>query len=126
MLEFILLFVVAVFAISYFKSLSRAQKETQAAIARDVAVTSAFATGKFIKDTTIMVVNGGELTAKYVQANHDEVINSAKSSIDKAKAEHGGSAKKLGIHYGESASEWCGIQTLNKEFKDAISNIEIR
>ena len=120
MLEVFYVVVIVVFGFSYYKALSVDQKKVQGELAKDYVATGTFATGKVIKELGKLVVSSGQASAKYIQDNHDEVIKGAKTSMDKAKAEHGGSARKLGVALGTDATKWIGVDGLNDDINSYL------
>jgi hypothetical protein len=45
--------------------------------------------------------------------------------MDKAKAEHGNSARKLGIALGTDATKWAGIDGLNDDINSFINKSKL-
>lgn len=121
MFEFIIVVIVLVFVVSYYKSLTNEQKKVQGELAKDYVATGAFAAGKIVKELGKLVINSGQVSAKYIQDNHDEVIKGAKTNMDQAKAKHGGSARKLGVALGTDATKWVGIDGLNDDMNSFLS-----
>jgi len=121
MFEFIIVVVTVVFIVAYYKALSADQKKVQGELAKDYAATGTFAAGKIVKELGKLVISSGQASAKYIQDNHDEVIKGAKSNMDKAKAEHGGSTRKLGVALGTDATKWIGVDGLNDDINSYLN-----
>lgn len=115
MFEIIIVILVLVVVVSYYKSLTSDQKKVQGELAKDGITVATFATAKIIKEVVKATASSGAVAAKYVQDNHQEVLNSAKREMDLAKSQHGNSSRKLGLHLGSQATETLGLNSLNED-----------
>lgn len=125
-LSIIIIVLVLVAVIAYFKQLSPDQKRKQAALVRDVSTMAVVATGTFAVEAGRAAVKAGQLAAKTVEAEHAEAINSARESVDKVIANNGGTVRRAGITLGSKAADAVYLTDANIAMTKALKDLEAK
>ena len=118
-LSIIIIVLVLVAVIAYFKQLSPDQRRKQAALVRDVSTMAVVATGTF-------AVEAGQLAAKTVEAEHAAAIDSARESVDKVIANNGGTVRRAGISLGSKAADAVYLTDANIAMSKALKDLEAK
>ena len=125
-LSIIIIVLVLVAVIAYFKQLSPDQRRKQAALVRDVSTMAVVATGTFAVEAGRASVKAGQLAAKTVEAEHAEAINSARESVDKVIANNGGTVRRAGITLGSKAADAVYLTDANIAMTKAFKDLEAK
>ena len=125
-LSIIIIVLVLVAVIAYFKQLSPDQRRKQAALVRDVSTMAVVATGTFAVEAGRASVKAGQLAAKTVEAEHAEAINSARESVDKVIANNGGTVRRAGITLGREAADAVYLTDANIAMTKALKDLEAK
>lgn len=125
-LSFIIIVLVLVAVIAYFKQLSPDQRKKQAALVRDVSTMAVVATGTFAVEAGRASVKAGQLAAKTVEAEHAEAINAARESVDKVIANNGGTVRRAGISLGSKAADAVYLTDANIAMTKALKDLEAK
>ena len=125
-LSIIVIVLVLVAVIAYFKQLSPDQREKQAALVRDVSTMAVVATGTFAVEAGRASVKAGQLAAKTVEAEHAEAINSARESVNKVIANNGGTVRRAGITLGSKAADAVYLTDANIAMTKALKDLEAK
>ena len=125
-LSIIIIVLVLVAVIAYFKQLSPDQRRKQAALVRDVSTMAVVATGTFAVEAGRASVKAGQLAAKTVEAEHVEAINSARESVDKVIANNGGTVRRAGITLGSKAADAVYLTDANIAMTKALKDLEAK
>ena len=125
-LSIIIVVLVLVAVIAYFKQLSPDQIRKQAALVRDVSTMAVVATGTFAVEAGRASVKAGQLAAKTVEAEHAEAINSARESVDKVIANNGGTVRRAGITLGSKAADAVYLTDANIAMTKALKDLEAK
>ena len=125
-LSIIIIVLVLVAVIAYFKQLSPVQRRKQAALVRDVSTMAVVATGTFAVEAGRASVKAGQLAAKTVEAEHAEAINSARESVDKVIANNGGTVRRAGITLGSKAADAVYLTDANIAMTKALKDLEAK
>lgn len=125
-LSFIIIVLVLVVVIAYFKQLSPDQRKKQAALVRDVSTMAVVATGTFAVEAGRASVKAGQLAAKTVEAEHAEAINAARESVDKVIANNGGTVRRAGISLGSKAADAVYLTDANIAMTKALKDLEAK
>ena len=125
-LSIIIIVLVLVAVIAYFKQLSPDQRKKQAALIRDVSTMAVVATGTFAVEAGRASVKAGQLAAKTVEAEHAEAIESARQSVDKVIANNGGTVRRAGITLGSKAADAVYLTDANIAMTKALKDLEAK
>ena len=125
-LSIIIIVLVLVAVIAYFKQLSPDQRRKQAALVRDVSTMAVVATGTFAVEAGRASVKAGQLAAKTVESEHAEAINSARESVDKVIANNGGTVRRAGITLGSKAADAVYLTDANIAMTKALKDLEAK
>ena len=125
-LSIIIIVLVLVAVIAYFKQLSPDQRRKQVALVRDVSTMAVVATGTFAVEAGRASVKAGQLAAKTVEAEHAEAINSARESVDKVIANNGGTVRRAGITLGSKAADAVYLTDANIAMTKALKDLEAK
>ena len=125
-LSIIIIVLVLVAVIAYFKQLSPDQRNKQAALIRDVSTMAVVATGTFAVEAGRASVKAGQLAAKTVEAEHAEAIESARESVDKVIANNGGTVRRAGITLGSKAADAVYLTDANIAMTKALKDLEAK
>lgn len=125
-LSIIIIVLVLVAVIAYFKQLSPDQRKKQAVLVRDVSTMAVVATGTFAVEAGRASVKAGQLAAKTVEAEHAEAINSARESVDKVIANNGGTVRRAGITLGSKAADAVYLTDANIAMTKALKDLEAK
>lgn len=125
-LSIIVLVLVLVAVIAYFKQLSPEQRRKQASLVRDVSTMAVVATGTFAVEAGRASVKAGQLAAKTVEAEHAEAINAARESVDKVIANNGGTVRRAGISLGSKAADAVYLTDANIAMTKALKDLEAK
>ena len=125
-LSIIIIVLVLVAVIAYFKQLSPEQRKKQAGVIRDVSTMAVVATGTFAVEAGRASVKAGQLAAKTVEAEHAEAINSARESVDKVIANNGGTVRRAGITLGSKAADAVYLTDANIAMSKALKDLEAK
>lgn len=125
-LSIIIIVLVLVAVIAYFKQLSPDQRRKQVALVRDVSTMAVVATGTFAVEAGRASVKAGQLAAKTVEAEHAEAINAARESVDKVIANNGGTVRRAGITLGSKAADAVYLTDANIAMTKALKDLEAR
>lgn len=125
-LSIIVLVLVLVAVIAYFKQLSPEQRRKQASLVRDVSTMTVLAAGTFAVEAGRASVKAGQLAAKTVEAEHAEAINSARESVDKVIANNGGTVRRAGITLGSKAADAVYLTDANIAMAKALKDLDAR
>ena len=125
-LSIIIIVLVLVAVIAYFKQLSPDQRRKQAALVRDVSTMAVVATGTFAVEAGRASVKAGQLAAKTVEAEHAEAINSARESVDKVIANNGGTVRRAGTTLGSKAADAVYLTDANIAMTKALKDLEAK
>ena len=125
-LSIIIIVLVLVAVIAYFKQLSPDQRRKQAGVIRDVSTMAVVATGTFAVEAGRASVKAGQLAAKTVEAEHAEAINSARESVDKVIANNGGTVRRAGITLGSKAADAVYLTDANIAMTKALKDLEAK
>ena len=125
-LSFIIIVLVLVAVIAYFKQLSPEQRRKQATLVRDVSTMAVVATGTFAVEAGRASVKAGQLAAKTVEAEHAEAIESARQSVDKVIANNGGTVRRAGITLGSKAADAVYLTDANIAMSKALKDLEAK
>ena len=125
-LSIIIIVLVLVAVIAYFKQLSPDQRNKQAALIRDVSTMAVVATGTFAVEAGRASVKAGQLAAKTVEAEHAEAIESARQSVDKVIANNGGTVRRAGITLGSKAADAVYLTDANIAMTKALKDLEAK
>ena len=125
-LSIIIIVLVLVAVIAYFKQLSPDQRNKQAALIRDVSTMAVVATGTFAVEAGRASVKAGQLAAKTVEAEHAEAINAARESVDKVIANNGGTVRRAGITLGSKAADAVYLTDANIAMTKALKDLEAK
>lgn len=125
-LSIIIIVLVLVAVIAYFKQLSPDQRRKQAALIRDVSTMAVVATGTFAVEAGRASAKAGQLAAKTVEAEHAEAINSARESVDKVIANNGGTVRRAGITLGSKAADVVCLTDANIAMTKALKDLEAK
>ena len=125
-LSIIVLVLVLVAVIAYFKQLSPEQRRKQASLVRDVSTMTVLAAGTFAVEAGRASVKAGQLAAKTVEAEHTEAINSARESVDKVIANNGGTVRRAGITLGSKAADAVYLTDANIAMAKALKDLDAR
>ena len=125
-LSIIIIVLVLVAVIAYFKQLSPDQRKKQAALIRDVSTMAVVATGTFAVEAGRASVKAGQLAAKTVEAEHAEAINAARESVDKVIANNGGTVRRAGISLGSKAADAVYLTDANIAMTKALKDLEAK
>ena len=127
----IILILVLVAFVGYFRSLSSEQKKAQATIARDTATIGTVAGFKFAKDVVKATYSAGTATGKAVQIEHADAIKNGRDGLDKYIKDNGGSAANAGRRLGTAASSAVyldeaidKLHKVNKEYDAKLKDIK--
>jgi hypothetical protein len=131
MFEIILIILVLVVAIGYFRSLTSEQKKAQASIARDGATIGTVAAFKFTKDVIKTSYTAGTALGKTVQVEHADAIRDSRTGLDKYIKDNGGTAANAGRRLGTAASSavyldeaLTSLHKTNKELDTKLKDIK--
>ena len=125
-LSIIIIVLVLVAVIAYFKQLSPDQRRKQAALVRDVSTMAVVATGTFAVEAGRASVKAGQLAAKTVEAEHAGAINAARESVDKVIANNGGTVRRAGITLGSKAADAVYLTDANIAMTKALKDLEAK
>ena len=125
-LSIIIIVLVLVAVIAYFKQLSPEQRRKQATLVRDVSTMAVVATGTFAVEAGRASVKAGQLAAKTVEAEHAEAIESARQSVDKVIANNGGTVRRAGISLGSKAADAVYLTDANIAMSKALKDLEAK
>lgn len=125
-LSFIIIVLVLVAVIAYFKQLSPDQRRKQATLVRDVSTMAVVATGTFAVEAGRASVKAGQLAAKTVEAEHAEAINSARGAVDDVIKNNGGTVRRAGITLGSKAADAVYLTDANIAMSKALKDLEER
>ena len=125
-LSIIIIVLVLVAIIAYFKQLSKENRALQASVIRDTSAIGIVATATFAKDILTATVRAGQLAAKTVEAEHSESIKSARSSVDEVIKSNGGTVKQAGLTLGKKASSAVYLSDANEALEKAIKDLEAK
>ena len=125
-LSIIIIVLVLVAVIAYFKQLSPDQRKKQAALVRDVSTMAVVATGTFAVEAGRASVKAGQLAAKTVEAEHAEAINAARESVEKVIANNGGTVRRAGITLGSKAADAVYLTDANIAMTKALKDLEAK
>ena len=125
-LSIIIIVLVLVAVIAYFKQLSPDQRREQVALVRDVSTMAVVATGTFAVEAGRASVKAGQLAAKTVEAEHAEAINAARESVDKVIANNGGTVRRAGITLGSKAADAVYLTDANIAMTKALKDLEAK
>lgn len=125
-LSIIIIVLVLVAVIAYFKQLSPEQRRKQATLVRDVSTMAVVATGTFAVEAGRASVKAGQLAAKTVEAEHAEAIESARQSVDKVIANNGGTVRRAGITLGSKAADAVYLTDANIAMSKALKDLEAK
>ena len=125
-LSIIVLVLVLVAVIAYFKQWSPDQRKKQAALVRDVSTMAIVATGTFAVEAGRASVKAGQLAAKTVEAEHAEAINAARESVDKVIVNNGGTVRRAGITLGSKAADAVYLTDANIAMAKALKDLDAR
>lgn len=125
-LSFIILVLVLIALVAYFKQLSPDQRRKQASLVRDVSTMAVVATGTFAVEAGRASVRAGQLAAKTVEAEHAEAINSARNSVDEVIKNNGGTVRRAGISLGSKAADAVYLTDANVAMAKALKDLEER
>ena len=125
-LSIIIIVLVLVAVIAYFKQHSPDQRKKQAALVRDVSTMAVVATGTFAVEAGRESVKAGQLAAKTVEAEHAEAINAARESVDKVIANNGGTVRRAGITLGSKAADAVYLTDANIAMTKALKDLEAK
>ena len=125
-LSIIIIVLVLIAVIAYFKQLSPDQRKKQAALVRDVSTMAVVATGTFAVEAGRASVKAGQLAAKTVEAEHTEAINAARESVDKVIANNGGTVRRAGITLGSKAADAVYLTDANIAMTKALKDLEAK
>ena len=125
-LSIIIIVLVLVAVIAYFKQLSPDQRKKQAALVRDVSTMAVVATGTFAVEAGRASVKAGQLAAKTVEAEHAAAIDSARESVDKVIANNGGTVRRAGISLGSKAADAVYLTDANIAMSKALKDLEAK
>lgn len=125
-LSIIIIVLVLVAVIAYFKQLSPDQRRKQVALVRDVSTMAVVATGTFAVEAGRASVKAGQLAAKTVEAEHAEAINAARESVDKVIANNGGTVRRAGITLGSKAADAVYLTDANIAMTKALKDLEAK
>jgi len=127
----IILVLVLVAFIGYFRSLSSEQKKAQATIIRDTATIGTVATFKFSKDAIKATYSSGTAVGKMVQVEHASAITDSREGLDSYISKNGGSAANAGRRLGTAASSAVyldeaidKLHKVNKEYDEKLKDIK--
>lgn len=130
MLSYIIILLVLVAVIGYFRGLNKEDRATQAALLRDSVTVVGAATAKIGKESIKAAYNSGRVVSGYVEEQHSAAIDAAKASMEEAKAKHSGSAVRLGVSLGNDACEAIYLNeantALDKELKSQAAAMAAR
>ena len=115
MLSYIIIGLVLVAVVGYFKSLTQEQKKEQISIIRDSATIGIVAGAKVVKETVKATYASGTSASLYVQTHHDEAIRGSRQSINTFIGENGGTARQAGHTAGANIVKVIGLEELNKD-----------
>ena len=125
-LSIIIIVLVLVAVIAYFKQLSPDQRAKQASVLRDVTTMSVVATAVVAKDVVTATVKSGQLAAKTVEAEHAGAIQKARDSVDATIKANGGTVKQAGATLGKKASSAMYLTDANAALEKAIKDLEAK
>ena len=125
-LSIIILVLVLIAVIAYFKQLSPTQRAKQASVIRDVSTLGVVATATFAKDLGTAAIKSGQLVAKTVEAEHAEAIDKARQSVDSVIANNGGTIKQAGVNLGHKVSSATYVSDANIALSKALKDLEAK
>ena len=125
-LSIIIIVLVLVAVIAYFKQLSPDQRKKQAALVRDVSTMAVVATGTFAVEAGRASVKAGQLAAKTVEAEHAEAIDAARKSVDSVIQANGGTVRRAGITLGSKAADAVYLTDANIAMTKALKDLEAK
>lgn len=125
-LSFIILVLVIVAIIAYFKQLSKENRALQASVIRDTSALGIVATATFAKDVLVATVNVGRLAAKTVEAEHTDTIKAARAGVDTIIKDNGGTVKQAGVTLGKKASSAVYLSDANEALDKALADLKAK
>lgn len=115
MLSYIIIGLVLVAAVGYFKSLTAEQKKEQMSIIRDSGTIGVVAGAKLVKEAIKATYGTGTAASLYVQTHHDGAIKDSRQSIDTFITANGGTARQAGHTAGANIVRAIGLEELNND-----------
>lgn len=125
-LSIIILVLVIVAIIAYFKQLSKENRALQASVIRDTSALGVVATATFAKDVLVATVNVGKLAAKTVEAEHTDTIKAARAGVDTIIKDNGGTVKQAGVTLGKKASSAVYLSDANEALDKALADLKAK
>lgn len=125
-LTIIILILILVAIIAYFKQLSKENRALQASVLRDTSALGVVATATFAKDILTATVKAGQLAAKTVEAEHQDAIKSARQSVDQVIKDNGGTVKQAGVTLGRKASHATYLSDANEALDKALADLKAK
>ncbi len=117
----ILIMLVIIFVVAYFRSLPTAMRSQQAKLLANGATTTAFAVGKVAKEVVAATSKAGVAAANEVQLSHKETLTKLEKEFDAKLAEHGGSTRRYGVAIGETINDALMVTAANKNLAETIA-----
>ena len=117
----ILIMLVIIFVVAYFRSLPTAMRSQQAKLLANGATTTAFAIGKVAKEVVAATSKAGVAAANEVQLSHKETLTKLEKDFDAKLAEHGGSTRRYGVAIGETINDALMVTAANKNLSETIA-----
>ena len=117
----IIIVLVTVFIVSYFRSLPTEMRSQQAKLLSNGATTAAFAVGKVGKELIAATAKSGVAVANEVQLSHKETLTQLEKGFDAKLAEHGGSTRRYGVAIGSGINDALMINAANKSLDETLA-----
>lgn len=112
--------------VAYIKSLRSDLRAKQLSTARDSGGIAIVILFKFLKELIVMAVRTGQLGARSVEANHQEVVDNARDYIDTVIKDNGGTVKRAGVTLGNKLADVTFIVDANVALKLQLEELSAK